>query len=72
MKQNVDKIAIDETNCFKYKEVKMREILKKIVMLEKVVEDAKEESPQYKIFYQGYLKGLREVKSLLLNLIFDK
>jgi len=50
----------------------MREMLKKIVILEKTIGEIAEENEQYKVYYDGYLKGLREAKSILLDLIFNK
>ena len=48
----------------------MRELLKNIVEIERIIEEIKEEKPNYKTFYIGYLTGLREAKSLIVKKIF--
>lgn len=46
----------------------MRELLKKLVDIERGVEELREEKPNFYVYYSGYLKGLRDIKWILLNI----
>jgi hypothetical protein len=47
----------------------MRETLKEIIELESIVEQTIRESPEYKTFYHGFLKGLKEARAILIKAI---
>lgn len=45
----------------------MTEVFKRLIQLEDLFEEIRDEDPQYYAFYTGYLKGLRDFKWLILK-----
>lgn len=45
----------------------MKELLKNIINYEREIEQLRAEYPNYYPYYSGYLKGLRDIKWILLK-----
>ena len=50
----------------------MTELFKRVIKVERIFEQLREENPQYDTFYKGYLKGLSDVKWIILNLMKEE
>lgn len=47
----------------------MKEVLRKLIDYERQIEQLRAENPNYYPYYSGYLKGLRDIKWILLKKI---
>ena len=49
----------------------MTELFKRLIQVEGIFEQLRDENPQFETFYSGYLKGLKDVKWIVLNMMKD-